>query len=82
MNRQEILQTLDIPSITDFARLHAVCHDPESLEHVLSLAIGQGELKGRADAANSYNESIRRYYELVSRQGNGGKKILENRSLL
>lgn len=55
MNKQEILQTLNMPSVPDFPTLHSLCQDPGLLEDVLSLAITKGEMKGRADAARDHN---------------------------
>ena len=60
MDRQEILQTLDIPSVPDFNALHMMCRDPESLECVLSLAIARGELKGRTETHERYNKMFKR----------------------
>lgn len=57
MNKQEILETLDLPSVPDFPTLHALCRDPGYLENVLSLAIACGERKGRTDTINNYNDS-------------------------
>ena len=58
MKRQEIIQILDSPSIPDFPALHAMCQDPKGLELVLSLAIAQGEKRGRADVYNMTNRAL------------------------
>lgn len=60
MNKQEILQALDLPFPCDFARLHAICSsDPGMLETVLSLAIGKSEKKGRVETHNTYSRLFR-----------------------
>ena len=58
MNKQEIVQIIDSPSIPDFPTLHAMCQDPEGLELVLSLAITQGEKRGSADVYSMTNEAL------------------------
>ena len=58
MNRQEIVQTLDSPSIPDFPALYAMCQDPELLEDILSLAITKGEQRGRMDTLGNYNKAL------------------------
>ena len=65
MNKQEIVQILDSPSIPDFPALHAMCQDPKGLELVLSLAIAQGEKRGRADAYNMTNKALHEFKNVV-----------------
>lgn len=79
MNKQEILQILDSPSIPDFPALHAMCRDPELLEDILSLAITKGEQRGRMDTLNNYNKALHergdRYHE-PKEAGMGIKNIV------
>lgn len=60
MNKQEILQILDLPFPCDFPKLYAICsRDPDMLETVLSLAISKAEKRSRSDAHNAYNRLLR-----------------------
>lgn len=66
MNKQEILQALDLPFPCSFSQLMVVCHNPDTFEVVLSLAIGRGEQKGRTETHNSYNQLFHGYQESVT----------------
>lgn len=61
MNRQEILDALNLPFPCDFPILCELCQDPDVFERVLSLAIAQGESKGLTGANEGYNMMLRGY---------------------
>ena len=65
MNRQEIVQILDSPTIPDFPTLYAMCQDPEGLERVLSLTIAKVEMKVRADVYNTTNKALHEVKNVV-----------------
>jgi hypothetical protein len=61
MNKQEILQALDLPFPCDFPMLAILCRDPDVLEAVLSLAINQGKKSGMTEVSSNYNQALRGY---------------------
>lgn len=61
MNKQEILDTLQLPFPCDFSMLVAMCRDPEIFEAVLSLAITQGKRLGLVETHEDYNRMFRGY---------------------
>ena len=62
MKREQIEQILGHPLI----KLLLVCQDIEGLETVLSIAIHEGELRGRRFAHEEFNSSIHAGYNKVS----------------